>query len=200
MSKKNQTAAAAASILVIPATGFPATNLPFGVVGGQGVAPYKNKGENEFVTAVRLGKKEAEHLKGEILDWWGKNKTKKAPKEPDNLKSMFKKKDGEIIVYFKSKIKFDNGNKNTIKLIDGAKNDLDPEEFGSFGGETTGRVKIKLGLVSEDDDMFSKYLNVVQLSTFEAGGGANTEGFGDDGDSLKVVKPKKEKKKKKGKK
>ncbi len=199
--------------IVVPADEFAPANMPFGVVTGAGVPDYDNqkskgkRGGFEYSVSVVLGKKEVKALEEEVLEFWEENKPKKGGDEPDNFDNLTREKDGVVKAYFKTKVDFD-GKANIVPIVDGKRNPLDPEKFGSFGGETLGRVAAQLAIYGDDEDSgVSMYLSAVKLVEFEAynaEGGAEAFGAGDEGEALaehgfdeSEKKPKKKKKSKK---
>lgn len=202
--------------IVIPKEGeFGPAKLPFGVVTGEGVDNYDEDGK-EYTVTIALGKKEAKWLKKEILEFWEENKpssfTGDKPTNWDNI--VRENEDGELRVYVKTQTHF--GDKpNVIKMIDGKRNPLDPAEFGQFGGDTTGRVSVIVGIYTNGKGAkmkagISMYLAGVKLLSFSPLGSSGLEGFGEEegeelaghdfGAEKSEKKDKKKKKKKKSKK
>ena len=194
--------AAVKTQVIVPSADHSATNLPFGVVSGEGVDNYSKDGKEYSVTIV-LSKKVAKELQASVLEFWEANRGD-APKEPDNFKSLIKKnKAGETVVYVKSATRFPSGDTVEIALVDGKKNPLDPEQYGKFGGDSQGRVNVGLAIYPAEGTPkgVSRYIQAVQLTKFEKGGSNKTSGFGtEEGESITEHgfedTPKKKKKKK----
>jgi hypothetical protein len=203
MSKKKT------SILVVPPVKDKPAPLPFGVVSGEGVDEYDGR-YKEYSVVVVLTKKQAKEFKKMAMEFWEDNAPKKAGDEPANFEKLVRKDDdGNYRVYFRTRTKFedDDGDvhKTKIPIVDGRKNTLDPEKFGSFGEGTEGRVSFNFAIYkSKEKYGVSKWLKAVQLHKFAplAMGGGGISAFTDDGDEVEVIKKDKKKKgkKKKGKK
>jgi len=189
--------------IVVPSLDFKPARMPFGVVSQGGVDNFDRDGK-EYSVSVELGKKQEKWLRGEVMEFWNENKPSGAGDEPANFANVVRD-DGRA--YFKTQVEFD-GKPNIVKIVDGKKNPLDPEQFGSFSGDTTGRVSCTMGIYTSGRAAgVSLYLNAVQLITFEPYEGSDsTGGFGDDeGEAItddhgfsggETAKPKKKKKKK----
>lgn len=193
-------------LIVVPnAEEFGVAKLPFGIVTGDGVDNYEGNGK-EYTATVILGKKEAKHLQATILEYWNENKGKTKAKEPANFANVVRKDDeGVLKAYFKSKTKF--GDKpNVISIVDSKRNPLSNEEYGMFGGNSTGRIAVQLAIYTGGKNNqpkgVSMFLSAVQLSTYEklsSSGGAKAFGE-EDGEAIAEHGFKEDKKKKKSKK
>ena len=195
-------------LIVVPHADFPVATLPFGVVTGEGVDNYEGDGK-EYTASVILGKKEAKHLKKEVLAFWEAHKGKVKADEPANYANVVRTDDNGVMkAYFKSVTHF--GDKaNIVAVVDAKRNPLSVEDYGMFGGESTGRIAVQLAIYSggksNDPKGVSMFLSAVQLSTFEkltSGGGAKAFGE-EEGDAIAehgFSDDKKEKKEKKAKK
>ena len=194
--------------ILVPGFDFKPSNLPFGVVSGDGVTNYSKDGK-EFTVTITLGKKEAKAFEKEVMDFWNENRAD-GPKAPDNFKTMLKKsKSGSTVVYIKSLTHFPSGDENTIAIVDAKKSPLDPTQYGTFGGETEGRVAVGLSIYPAQGTPkgVSRYINAVQITAFQKGGSSKASGFGEEegealaGEGVAAFDdaPKKKKKKKKSK-
>lgn len=190
--------------LVIPdPEQFEAARLPFGVISGEGVDDYDEVGK-EYTVSMVLGKREEEWLREEIMDFWEEYKPSGAGDEPANWDNLTRTNDeGETRAYFKTKTEFD-GRHNKIGLVDGQLNKLDPETYGSFGGDTEGRISATIMTYSKKKKHgISMHLSGVQLEAYEElSGGDGTSGFSAEGNAITDDNGFKgeKKKKKKGKK
>jgi len=165
--------------VIVPGADHKPTNLPFGIVSGEGVDNYSKDGKEYSVTIV-LSKKVAKELEAAVLEFWEENRAD-GPKEPDNFKSLIKKnKAGETVVYVKSATTYPSGDTVDIALVDSKKNPLDPDKYGKFGGDSQGRVNVGLSIypAAGTPKGVSRYIQAVQLTKFEKGGSNKTSGFG----------------------
>ena len=192
-------------IVIVPDTGLEVANLPFGIIAGEGKDNYEGT-DKEYTVCINLTKKSAKILKEEILDFWEENKGQSKLDKPKFFETMIKtREDGSRYVYVTSKTKYD-GKPMSIKIVDGKRNPLDPDKYGSFGGTTTGRVAVSLAIFSDGKNIpqgVGRYIGSVQLTSFSSlGGNDGSDAFGEeDGDDLsghnfETEKPKKNGKKK----
>ena len=191
-------------VIVVPSTEFPAANIPFGIVTGEGVDNYDGDAKQYTISIIHT-KKSAKAMKEAVLEFWNENKASGAGDEPNNFKNMVKEKDdGTLISYFKTTTSFGEGKPNVIAMIDAKRNPLDTEKYGMIGGSSTGRVAIDLKVYQpgKKSSGVSLFLKSVQLVSFEKLSSGGTDAFGEeDGDALsdtgfETEKPKKKKKKK----
>ena len=190
--------------LVIPdPEQFDAAQLPFGVISGEGVDDYDEEGK-EYTVSMVVSKKVEKWLRNEIMEFWDEYKPSGAKDEPANWENLTRTNDkGETRAYFKTKTEFE-GRPNKIGLVDGQLNKLDPETYGSFGGESEGRVSATIMSYSKKNKHgISMHLSGVQLEVYEElSGGDGTSGFSAGGNAVSDDNGFKgeKKKKKKGKK
>lgn len=199
--------------IVVPAEGeFPPAPIPYAVVSGDGVPDYNHiksngkRGGFEYTATVILTKKEDKHFRLQVMEFWENNKPKSAGAKPENWKNITRTDDeGVIKLYAKTKTEFD-GKPNRVTIIDGKRNNLDPEVFGRIGEGSEGRLAVGLSIYQGDDYGVSVYLKAVKLTKFKElvigdASGAFSEDEGDDLSGTYVTgedeEPKKKKKKKK---
>ena len=192
-------------LIVVPHADFSVATLPFGIITGEGVDNYEGT-EKQYTASVILGKKEAKHLKKEVLAFWEANKGKTKASEPANFDNVVRTDDNGVMkAYFKSKTHFGD-KQNVIAVVDAKRNPLSVEEYGMFGGDSTGRIAVNLGIYtggkSNTPKGVSMFLSAVQLSTYEKlTSGSGAKAFGEeDGEAIAEHGFKDDKKKKKGKK
>jgi len=182
---------------------FKPAPIPFGVVSGPGVDNYDGDGKEYSVTIV-LDKKMEKAYRKEVLAFWEENKPSWAGDEPANWKNIVR--DGKV--YAKTQTEFD-GKHNEVPIVNHEGTKLDPEEFGSIGDGSMGRLAITLSIYTQGKKKagVSTFLSAVKLTKFvpySGGGGANAFGQ-EDGDvdaagGFKGEKKDKKKDKKKNKK
>lgn len=196
--------------LVIPnENDFDPAEIPFGVVTGEGLDNYDEDGK-EYSVSIILGKKERKDVLGSVMDYWKTHKPEGSGKEPDNFDNIVREgEDGDYILYSKTQTEF-KGKPNVVTIVNHEGVKLDPEEFGSIGKGSVGRVAVKMGVYTQGKGKKMKcgvslYLAAVKLTNFVAyeGGDASAAfGEGDKGNvkaASDFKKEKKNKKKKKGK-
>ena len=196
--------------LIVPSLDLPPAHINFGVVTGDGVPDYENrKGRGdgmEYVMTIKVDKATKKQIQEEFLEYWEDNKSKKAPKKPDNFDGLFwENEDGDTLFSARTKTEF-NGKPKTIQITDAKNNKLDPEVFGSIGDGSTGRIVTNLSIYNEgsDDEGIGYYLEAVRLITFSPYTGGSIEIDEEEGDALggggaPAEKKKGKKKKKKSK-
>ncbi len=206
---------------------FDPAPLPFVAVYGKGVPDYDHKmsngkrGEMQFTASVLLTKKEAKFFRQEVLEFWEDNKPKGASDEPKNWKNIVRdakdSTDGrDYIVYAKSKTEFDGEPNTSIAIVNGDGDKLDPEQFGTAGKGSVGRILVTLATYGTGSDAgVSVYISAVKYihhvppsggdaaAAFGKKEGGDIKGNGGfksekkkDSDSEKPKKKKKKKKKK----
>jgi len=180
---------------------FDPAEIPFGVVTGEGVDNFDGDGK-VYSSSLLLGKKEAKFFRKEVMDFWEDNKPKHGGDEPDNWDNIVRKADsGGYILYAKTNVDFD-GKQNIIAIVNHEGTKLDPEEYGTMGKGTKGRLAVTFSVYTQGKKKsgVSIFLSAVKLTEHEpyvASGGAGAFGSDDKGSVSGKGGFKKEKKAKK---
>ena len=192
--------------LIVPNMDHPAADITFGVVTGEGLPDYENRKKRgdgmEYIVTIKVDKGTKKQIEADFLEYWNDNKSKKAPKKPDNWKGLFRKnEEGDTLFSARTKTEF-NGKPKVIQITDAKNNKLDPETFGSIGAGSTGRIVTNLSIFNEgsEDEGIGYYLEAVRLITFSPYTGGSIDIDEEEGDALggggAPAESKKEKKKK----
>jgi hypothetical protein len=187
---------------------FKPAPIPFGVISGDGVDNYEGD-DKEYTVSLLLSKKENDDFRDTVMEFWDEFKPNGAGDKPDNWKNLTRKdkeNDKGFILYAKTRTHFgDKPNVIDIRNHEGSK--LDPEEYGSIGKGSEGRIAVTLIPYARKRDFgVSVFLSAVKLTKFvkfeSSGGGAafGAEAGDVEADGFKPEKKDKSKKKDKKKK
>lgn len=171
---------------------FKPAPILFGVVTGAGVPDFDNvkskgkRGGMQYSVTLSLSKKANKQFRQEILDFWEDNKPKDGGDEPANFKNITRKdkeNEGEFLLYAKTQTEFESKGKvvpNIVTIVNHEGTKLDPEEFGTMGKGSEGRVAVTLAVYGDDEDAgVSVFLSAVKLTKHvQFSGGNAASAFG----------------------
>lgn len=177
--------------------------IPFGVVSGEGVDNYNEDGK-EYTVSIILTKKQAKHVKDQVLEFWENNKPSGAGDEPSNIEGIVRKgKDdyeGSYIMYAKTQADFE-GKAQHIPMVNQSGDKIDTEEYGLIGKGSEGRIAATLRIYAKGKKVgVSVFLTAVKLTKYaplESSGGTSLFTSTDEGEIDSTGGFKSDKKKKK---
>ena len=165
--------------IVVPAeSDFEPASIPFAVVSGEGIDNHDGDAK-EYVACIILDNKSKKATLKTIMDFWDEHKPKSAGDEPTNYENLVRegKEDGEYILYARTATGFENDDgsvrTNKVPIVNHEGTKLDPEEFGSIGAGSFGRLAINLkiytsGKGAKQKAGVSMFLSAVKLTEFVA--------------------------------